>query len=95
MNDFNILLKIEDLVCWNCCKDKETSTITVTSSNQTINLKNNYILNIVDVSHAKFTVLIQNGIETIIRNVYTSYACQICLPNEYCTHLISISGVIS
>lgn len=95
MNDFNIFLKIEDLICCNRCKDKETSTITVTSSNQTINLKNNYVLNVVDVNSTKFTVLIQNGIETIIRNVYTSYTCQICLPCECCTHLISISGVIS
>ncbi len=94
MNEFNITLNIEDLICGKCCKDKESKTLTITSTSQVVNLKENYILNIVDVSSTKFTVLIQNGIETIIRNIYTSYDMQICLPCRCATHILTVSGTI-
>ena len=95
MNNFNITLNIEDIICSKCCKDKESKTLNITSPSQVVNLKENYILNIIDVSSTKFTVLIQNGIEIIIRNIYTSYDMQICLPCNCATHLLTVSGNIN
>lgn len=95
MNDFNITLTIQDLVyCNNCC-DKETNTLTITSINDTINLKCGYILNVVRVGTNFFTVLIQNGINTYIRNVFTSYPMQLCICSNKVNHIITISGVIN
>lgn len=94
MEEFRITLNIEDLIYTNCSKDREMKTLTITSTSQVVELKCNYILNIIDVNTTRFTVLIQNGIETIIRNIYTSYETQICLPCRCATHLITIGGTI-
>ena len=95
MDNFNVTLNIEDLICSKCCRDREQRSIQITSSSQTINLKESYILNVVAVSTRYITVLIQNGIETIIRNVYISYPVQICLPCKCANHVLTISGEIS
>lgn len=95
MSDFNITLTVQDVVYNNNCCDKETTTLNITSINNTINLKCNYILNIIRVSDNFFTVLIQNGINTYIRNVFTSYPMQLCISNNCNNHVITISGVIN
>lgn len=95
MNDFNITLTIRDVICSNNCKDSSQITTTVTNTDQTIELKCNFILNIVRVTGTFFTVLIQNGVETIIRNIYVSSPVQICLPAKCATHILTISGIIN
>lgn len=95
MNNFSVTITIEDLICSNNCKDKDTKTRTITSINETINLKEDYILNIVNVTSSSFTIIVQNGINTIIRNVFTSYSTKLCLPCKCANHILTISGVIN
>lgn len=95
MDDFNVTLTITDVICCKNCKDSNQVTTIVTNTNQVIELKGNYILNIVRVSSTFFTVLIQNGVETIIRNVFVSSPVQLCLPCKCCSHMLTISGNIN
>lgn len=94
MNNFNVDITIEDLICTNNCKDRETRTKTLTSVNDTITLKEDYILNVVNVTNTYFTIIVQNGINTIIRNIYTSFSTKICLPCKCGNHILTISGTI-
>ena len=95
MNNFNVTINIQDLICSNNCKDKETITKTITNTTQSVKLKENYILNVVNVSNNYFTVIIQNGKYIIIRNVFTSHSISICIPCKCATHIITISGTIN
>lgn len=95
MDEFNITLTIKDVICCKNCKDSNKLTTTVTNSSQTIELKGNFILNIVRVTNTYFTVIIQNGIETIIRNIFVSSPVQLCLPCKCATHILTISGIIN
>lgn len=95
MNCFNVTITIEDLICSSRCKDNETNTITIKNSNETIHLKENYILNIIRVENSFFTILIQNGVNTIIRNVYTNASIQLCLPCRCAKHILTIHGTIN
>ena len=95
MNNFNITITIEDLICSNNCKDRKTITKTITNIDNTINLKEDFILNIVNVTNTFFTIIVQNGINTIIRNVFTSYPTKICLPCKCANHILTISGTIN
>lgn len=95
MNNFNITLTITDVICCKNCRDSNQVTTTVTSTNQTIELKGNFILNIVRVSTTFFTVLIQNGVETIIRNIFISSPVELCLPCKCGAHKLTISGIIN
>lgn len=95
MNDFNVTIHIEDLFCENCCKELKEKEITVTNTNQTINLQNGYVLNVINVEDNFFTVLIQNGTQVIIRNIYTNSTTSICIPNKCGKHILTISGTIN
>lgn len=95
MNNFNVTVTIEDLICSNNCKDKDTKTKNITSINDSINLKENYVLNIVNVTNTYFTIIVQNGINTIIRNIFTSYSTKLCLPCKCGNHILTISGIIN
>lgn len=94
MNGFNVNVEITDTICDKCCKNTVTKTVLVTSPSQQIDLQNNYVLNVIDITSTYFTVLIQNGINTIVRNVFTNYAMQICLPDKCFQHVLTISGTI-
>lgn len=94
MNNFNVNITIQDLICSKSCKDKETKTKTINTSSDVIHLKGGYILNIVNVNDSHFTIIVQNGINTIIRNVYTSFPIRICLPCKCANHILTISGTI-
>lgn len=94
MNNFNVNITIEDLICSNCCKDREIKTETITSSSEVINLKEGYILNVVSINSSYFTIIVQNGINTIIRNVFTSFPIRIYLPCKCANHILTISGNI-
>ncbi len=95
MNDFDVILHIEDIFCGNCCKDVKEKEITVTNTNQTINLQNGYVLNVINVEDNFFTALIQNGTNVIIRNIYTNSTTSICIPNKCGKHIININGTIN
>lgn len=96
MNTFNVLLTlIECNVDECCCKHVYERDITVVSSNQIINLFNGYILNIVRVTDTYFTVLMQNGTQVVVRNVYTSFPTSLTLPDTNCCHTVTISGVVN
>ena len=43
MNNFNVALTIEDCTYSCSCKNCNSSTVTVTTTSQTISLQNNYI----------------------------------------------------
>ncbi|MEG2348319.1 MAG: hypothetical protein RSB67_01550 [Clostridia bacterium] len=94
MNEFNILLNISETICTKNCKENFERSVSVTSTSQKVILQDGYILNIIAIGDDYFTVLIQNGVETIIRNVYTSFPLQMCLPNKCAKHLLTLSGKI-
>lgn len=94
MDNFTVNLTIEDIFCGNCCKEVKERNVIITSTNQTVTLQCNYILNVIFVSSSYFTVLIQNGTQVIIRNIYTNFTSSICLPNQCGKHFVNISGTI-
>ena len=94
MDTYNVNLTIEDTICDNCCKNTEKKSILITNTTQTISLQNCYILNVISVQNNLFTVLIQNGIQVIVRNIYTSFTTDICLPSQCKRHLLKISGTV-
>ena len=92
MDDFNVNLTIEDTVRNGCCCSSNTQTILITNSSQTVFLQDCYILNIIFASNDRFTVLIQNGTQVIIRNIFTSFTTDLPLPSNCKLHLLRISG---
>lgn len=94
-NDFNVTLNIEDIFCGNCCKDVKEKEVIVTNTNQTVNLQNGFVLNVINVEENFFTVLIQNGTQVIIRNIYTNAVTSICIPNKCGKHILNITGTVN
>ncbi len=96
MEDFNVVVNICECIIDNCCcKNTSEREVTVTNTSQQIMLCDNFVINIVRVSETFFTILIQNGTQIIIRNIFTSYPMSICLPASNCTkHIIKIGGNI-
>lgn len=94
MNDFNVEVFTKDCICDKCFKNCIEKNTCVNNVSTTIELQNNYILNVVNITNTYFTVLIQNGVETIVRNIYTNFDTQICLVDKCIKHLIIISGCI-
>lgn len=95
MNDFNVLLNVVECCVDECgCKHTFEREITVTSVTQTINLFNGYTLNIVKVTDTYFTVLVQNGTQIVLRNIYTNYPTTIILPDTNCCHSLAINGTV-
>lgn len=94
MDTYNVNLTVEDTLCDNCCKNTEKKNVLITSTSQTVSLQNCYIINVIAATNNMFTVLIQNGIQVIVRNIYTSFTTDICLPSDCKRHLLSISGTV-
>lgn len=92
MDNFNVNLTIEDTLSDGCCNNTNQKTILITSTSQTVRLQECYILNIIAARSNMFTVLIQNGTQVIVRNIYTNFTTDICLPSNCKRHLLSISG---
>ena len=80
--NFSVTLNIRDILVSNCLKNTNNSNIIVTSTTQVVNLQNGYILNVVRVTERLVTVVIQNGVNIYIRNIFLNYDCNICLPTE-------------
>lgn len=94
MNNFSVNITIQDLICSKSCKDKESKTETINNSSEVIHLKEGYIINVVNITDSYFTIIVQNGINTIIRNIYTTFPVKICLPCKCANHILTISGTI-
>jgi len=94
MDNYNVNLTIEDTLCDNCCKNTNKKTILITSTSQTVSLQNCYILNVIAATENMFTVLIQNGTQVIVRNIYTSFSTDMCLPSNCKRHILNISGTV-
>lgn len=95
MNSFNINLCIQDYICICNSKDLLQKEILVTSTSQSICLHCNYLLNIIRVTDNYFTILLQNGFQTYIRNIFYNESFQICLPCNNGTRILSICGTIN
>ena len=95
MNSFSINLCILDYICVNNTKDVLQKEIVVTSTAQSICLHCNYILNIIRVNENSFTILLQNGFQTYIRNIFFNENFQICLPCNNGTRILSICGTLN
>lgn len=91
MNNFNITLNINDICCSKNCTNSVQKEISVTSSTQTINLQCSYILNVIQVSENYITILLQNGSNVVIRDIFSTFTTEILLPCTNCKHIISIS----
>lgn len=91
MDTYNVNITVEDsLTDCSCFRNTEKKSLTVTRTSETICLQENYILNIVSASENMFTVLIQNGTQVIVRNIYTTFATELCLPSNCKKHLLCI-----
>jgi hypothetical protein len=98
MNNFIVNLSVED--CFtdsSCCKNCSSKEVVISNTSQVVNLFDSYILNVVRVTSTYFTVIIQNGVNVIIRNVFTSYRLNVVLPtNDNCSkHIVTIGGTIT
>ncbi|MEG0872777.1 MAG: hypothetical protein RSE00_02195 [Clostridia bacterium] len=94
MNDFCVNLNINDCISGDECTNTLQKEITITSSSKSAILQGDYILNIIYVSSTYFTVIIQNGVHVIIRNIYPTYPMQISLPTKCCCHILTVSGTL-
>ncbi|MCX8074981.1 MAG: hypothetical protein N2749_05285 [Clostridia bacterium] len=91
MDDFIVQLSIVDTCCNKCFKEVNRKMVTITETSQTVALQNCFTLNVINVEENFATVLIQNGVYAIIRNIFTNYTTEICLPNKCKEHIVAIS----
>ena len=95
MNGFIVNLDIIDTFCDNCCRETNQKSVTIDNVSQTVALKCDYFLNVISCSEKFCTVLIQNGVFSIIRNIYINYDMQICIPNKCGKHIVTLGVDIS
>lgn len=88
----NITLNINDTYCTKCYKNSRESTQNFSSTNQSIELQNNYFLNVLSVSSNTFNIIIQNGNCVIIRKIQKGISTSILIPSK-CSHIITITSV--
>lgn len=95
MNNFIVNLNIVDECCTKCGNNTLTRDVTVTSPSQTISLQGCYILNVIEVGTNFTKVIIQNGINVIIRTVFTTFPMIISLPNDcQFKHVVTVTAEI-
>ena len=95
MNNLSINLCILDIIkCKSYCSTFQKEVI-ISSVTTSICLNNDYILNIIRANDTLFTILIQNGINTYIRNIYYNETLEICIPCNNGKRLITICGNIN
>ncbi len=87
----NVNLNIVDTCCSKCFKNSTEKNINVTSRDTSIELQNEYFLNVLDAYANKTTILIQNGDCVIIRNILNGVQTDILIPSN-CTHILSITA---
>lgn len=93
-NNFIVNLTVSDTCCNKCFKQVNKKEVTITDPSQTIALQRDFVLNVIGIQASHCTVLIQNGSYAIIRNVYTNYDTEICLPDKCFEHVVTIGADI-
>ncbi|MBO5476597.1 MAG: hypothetical protein J6A15_02435 [Clostridia bacterium] len=88
----NITLNINDTYCTKCYKNSRESTTTFASAEQSLELQNNYNLNVLSASNSTFNVIIQNGNCVIIRKIQSGVETSISIPSKN-THIVTITSV--
>ena len=86
----NVHLNINDTYCTQCYKNSVEKNITVTSRDTSIELQNNYFLNVLSVSNNICSIIIQNGNCVIIRNILIGIEASILIPSN-CSHILTIT----
>lgn len=96
MNNYTVNFCIIDRCCINGSSNTLQKEVNVTDINTTILLHNNYTLNILSVNENYCSVIIQDGINTYILNIYTTFATELCVCNtNNSSHKLSISCTIT
>lgn len=95
MNNINVSLCVTDMICISNFKNILQKDVTITSATQSICLNCDFLLNIVRVENNFFTIILQNGLQIYIRNIFENETFQICLPCKNGTRIITICGTIN
>ena len=96
INNYSVTLCIIDRVCCNNSVNTLQKEVTITSLNTTILLQNNYTLNVLSVNENRICVIIQDGINTYVLNIYTTFKSEICLcSSKNSSHKLTVSAVIN
>lgn len=88
----NITLNITDTYCTKCCKNSKETQFLFSSNDQSIELQNNYNLNVLTISSNTYTIIIQNGNCVIIRKITKGVPTSILIPSR-CSHIITIESM--
>ena len=88
----NITLNINDTYCTKCYKNTRENDILFSSFDQSIELQNNYRLNVISISANTFNIIIQNGNCVIIRKIPKGVSTSILIPSK-CSHIITITSI--
>ena len=97
MNNFNgfiVNLSITDSCCNKCYKQVNKKDLTITDPSQVVALQRDFTLHVIGVTENHCTIIIQNGIYAIIRNVFINYDTEICLPDKCYEHIVTIGADI-
>lgn len=86
----NVTLNINDTYCTKCYKNSIEKNEQITSRDTSIELQNNYFLNVLDSNTNTCTILLQNGNCVIIRKILNGVPTSILIPSK-CSHIITIT----
>ncbi len=86
----NVNLSINDTYCTQCYKNSIEKNEQITSRDTSIELQNNYFLNVISVTNVSVSVIIQNGNCVIIRKILLGVPTSILIPSK-CSHIITIT----
>ncbi len=96
MTDFSVDLDIIDLCCSKGFNNKIQKSLTITDTQTTLLLQCNYTLNVINITEEYITILIQDGINVIVSNVYTTFTSEICITScKNISHTLFVSCSIT
>lgn len=87
----NVNLNINDTYCTKCYKNSIEKSENITSKDTSIELQNNYYLNVLNSNNNLITIMIQNGNYVIIRNILMGIKTSILIPSTN-SHIITITA---
>lgn len=83
-------LNINDTFCTQCYKNSIEKNEQITSRDTSIELQNNYFLNVLSVTNITCSIIIQNGNCVIIRKILLGVPTSILIPSK-CSHIVTIT----
>lgn len=89
----NVSLIINDTYCTKCSKTSREKNVPINSRDTSIELQNNYFLNVLNVIDNRITIIIQNGNCVIIRIILAGVKTSILIPSK-CSHIVTITANI-